>query len=69
MTFAYDVVYQEGRQISHADAMSCLKFQTKEANEVEATNAYTQVNVATINEFKAECLHVSADSDSDKSYH
>ena len=52
-------LYQEGRKNPLADAMSRLQFQSNEADELEATNGYSEINFATckaisINDFKAE---------------
>ena len=43
----YDVVYQESRKIAHADVMSSLQCQTNEADELESTKHYSEVNFAT----------------------
>ena len=64
MAFDNAVVYQEdqeGRMISHADAMSRLHFQTNVTDELEDTNVYSEVNFSScktllMNEFKAEHL-------------
>ena len=42
-----DVVYQEGRKILQADVMIRLQFQTNEADELEVTIVYSEVNFAT----------------------
>ena len=61
IAFSYDNVYQESREYPHADAMSCLQFQTDIGNELGAKNVYSEVNFATcktisLNDFKPEYL-------------
>ena len=47
MAFDYDFVYQNCRTIPYADAMSCLQNQINDADELQATNVYKEVNFAT----------------------
>ena len=64
MAYYYDVVYQKGQNIR-------LQVQTYEDDELEATNAYSETNVATckaLYKLKAKCF-VPSVSDNDRAHY